>query len=628
MKAVYWSLEEKEPLASTKFEKSQGLFQTRVDSVRRRALFLIRENGIISVVALRSDGKSERLGALEFAGTQDEAGRWSTVATLERTSGRILGVSTETDVFVLDVGEHELGPARHIGRHERPVVAIRCDPQGRFVATADAEGEIHLWDVNGSSSPIVLKAPPGIQYIGFTPNGTLMSSRSLNEEGLNRASVWDASELPPRLLRSFDLGKLADYLLNERIRRMVRWGVGELDIRIWSMGGPFDAEPLILNRGEVQRVTSAWFNPLGDWLVTADATGLSLWPFSKKYPVALQRHESLVIDLAFAPDGSWLASASVDDTIRLWPLEGEPPPPGRILGQGKFEVAVSPEGNQLLVGSNSGASFVFADGSPPITLEGLAGQVWGVAFSPDGRLAAGAGGQFDPAERVIQIWDVESGEAVKVLEVGEEPVVFDLQFMPEGRLLSTSASGLLSWNVETGERELIYEGMPSQFAASADGRRVVLTEKNDPAAWSGKVIHLEVDSGKVTPLDRFGSEVTAVALDPTGTFIVTGDRNGDVRVGLVDGGGPHLLIGHESTVWAVAIDPKGRWIASGCVDGIIRLWPMPDLTKPPLHTLPREELIAKLKTLTNIRVVRDPESSTGWTLTHDPFPGWETVPTW
>jgi hypothetical protein len=39
-------------------------------------------------------------------------------------------------------------------------------------------------------------------------------------------------------------------------------------------------------------------------------------------------------------------------------------------------------------------------------------------------------------------------------------------------------------------------------------------------------------------------------------------------------------------------------------------------------------LIAKLKTLTNLRVVRDPESSTGWKLTHDPFPGWETVPTW
>jgi hypothetical protein len=53
-----------------------------------------------------------------------------------------------------------------------------------------------------------------------------------------------------------------------------------------------------------------------------------------------------------------------------------------------------------------------------------------------------------------------------------------------------------------------------------------------------------------------------------------------------------------------------------------------DLSKPPLHTLPRDELIAKLKTLTNLRVVRDERDPTGWTLTHDPFPGWETVPSW
>jgi hypothetical protein len=46
-----------------------------------------------------------------------------------------------------------------------------------------------------------------------------------------------------------------------------------------------------------------------------------------------------------------------------------------------------------------------------------------------------------------------------------------------------------------------------------------------------------------------------------------------------------------------------------------------DFSKPPLHTLPHDELIAKLKTLTNLRVIRDEDSATGWKLTHDPFPG-------
>ena len=52
----------------------------------------------------------------------------------------------------------------------------------------------------------------------------------------------------------------------------------------------------------------------------------------------------------------------------------------------------------------------------------------------------------------------------------------------------------------------------------------------------------------------------------------------------------------------------------GSEDGTIRLWPMPDLSKPPLHTLPHNALLAKLKSLTNVRAVRDPSSDTGWKL--------------
>jgi hypothetical protein len=55
---------------------------------------------------------------------------------------------------------------------------------------------------------------------------------------------------------------------------------------------------------------------------------------------------------------------------------------------------------------------------------------------------------------------------------------------------------------------------------------------------------------------------------------------------------------------------------------------MSDLSKPPLHSLLRDEFIAKLKTLTNLRVVRDEESATGWKLEVGPFPGLETVPSW
>jgi len=99
-------------------------------------------------------------------------------------------------------------------------------------------------------------------------------------------------------------------------------------------------------------------------------------------------------------------------------------------------------------------------------------------------------------------------------------------------------------------------------------------------------------------------------------------------VSTADGGEPHLLPGQESEIWNITVSPDGRWIATGGADSTIRLWPIPDLSKPPLHTLPRDELIAKLKTLTNLRVLRGKGSSAGWKVEVGPFPGWETVPEW
>ncbi len=90
----------------------------------------------------------------------------------------------------------------------------------------------------------------------------------------------------------------------------------------------------------------------------------------------------------------------------------------------------------------------------------------------------------------------------------------------------------------------------------------------------------------------------------------------------------HLLPGHVGGTWDAAISPDLRWVASTGEDNTLRLWPMPDLSKPPLHTLPHDELLAKVKSLTNIRAVRDPKSATGWSIELGPFPGWKNLPTW
>ena len=58
----------------------------------------------------------------------------------------------------------------------------------------------------------------------------------------------------------------------------------------------------------------------------------------------------------------------------------------------------------------------------------------------------------------------------------------------------------------------------------------------------------------------------------------------------------------------------------------IRLWPMPE--DEPFHTLPYEDLLARLRALTNLRAVIDEASPTGYRIEAEPFAGWGEVPTW
>src|SRR5262249_52172888 len=114
--------------------------------------------------------------------------------------------------------------------------------------------------------------------------------------------------------------------------------------------------------------------------------------------------------------------------------------------------------------------------------------------------------------------------------------------------------------------------------------------------------------------------------DPTGQMIATASLDGTVRIGPVSGDEPHLFFGHEGWTNAMAFSPDGRWVATGGVDFTIRLWPVPEAGKRPLHRRPYQDVLSALRSRTNLRAVRDPQSPTGWKLEVGPFPGWAKLP--
>jgi WD40 repeat protein len=243
-------------------------------------------------------------------------------------------------------------------------------------------------------------------------------------------------------------------------------------------------------------------------------------------------------------------------------------------------------------------------------------------------VAAGAGYLF-PKDALVRVWDLGTGE-VQVLDAGDGAFICWLKFASESELLVATEKTLRRWDLLgaapriVGEVDVSHHERGDEVVIrdfSPDGRKLLLS--------AGERLWIEdVGTHAIRDLIWNGREDSWVSFDPTGELVVSGDGQGAVRVGSARGGEPHLLLGHEDAVQFVSVSPDGQAVAAGGVDGSIRIWPMPDLSKPPLHTLPRADLLAKLKSLTNLRAVRDPESETGWRIDVGPFPGWETVPTW
>jgi WD40 repeat protein len=350
--------------------------------------------------------------------------------------------------------------------------------------------------------------------------------------------------------------------------------------------------------------------------------------------------------LAFSADGRWLAAIWPSARAKLFPLprvdRSDLP---KLVEPGILCNPVFNAAGTRLGGGNAGQNLkvVPLDGGAPTRLEGFQSDTFveAVGFSPSGRRVAAASGiSYD--EKRLRVWDLNTGEA-RAFELprteatvtgftGGLDNVNHLWFSDEETLVTVGGTHFLRWNLQNGSYEEVRSVDPVQgrkAAASADVQKVVIiAAESGEEEWCDTAELHDLAAGTVEELPSFGDCIRAIALDPKGAVMVTGDEEGIIRVGRIAGGEPHLLVGHRGAVENVVVSPDLRWVASTGSDSTLRLWPMPDLDQPPLHTLPRDELIAKLHTLTNLRAVRDDESSTGWKIEVGPFPGWTTVPEW
>ena len=474
--------------------------------------------------------------------------------------GTLLAVASSIGTWIHDAatGQEIDLLTKHTGR----VLCVAFSPDGKTLASGNADNTIRLWDTQSRTHLKTLNGHTDtVLGVVFSADGTTLASGSSD----NTLRLWDAQtgELQ-KTLKGHTNGVLS--VVFGPNGKTLASGGKDNTLRLWDVqtGTLQKTLDLIEHTEEILRMA---FSP--------DGKTLASWDFGWDVPIRLwdvqtgEVQKTLkgeerdgVEDMAFSPDGKTLASAMDNGTLRLWDVQTGKR--HRILTGHKdlvFSVAFSPDGKTLTSGGRDGTLRLWdrETGECRNTRTGYTSEVMSVAFSPDGKTLASAMG-----DETVGLWDAQTGILHWLLNIQPRThTIESMTFSPDGKVLAGGGSHYVVhlWNAETGERQktLGAHDIVTSVAFSPDGR-ILASASRDKAVrlWDTQTGELR------NTLSGHTDWVNSVAFSPDGTTLASASN--DTTIHLWDtqtGELRRTFTGHEDVINSVAFSPDGKVLASG-----------------------------------------------------------------
>jgi WD40 repeat protein len=340
------------------------------------------------------------------------------------------------------------------------------------------------------------------------------------------------------------------------------------EVRVWQADGQILYH---IWQAHTERAWSLAFSPDGRMLVSGSWDGLvKLWEVETGSLVWSGRHTGIINSVAFAPDGSLLASAGANETI-LWEVKSGTQAHTLTHPDQVISVAWSPQGQLLATGDVEGRIRLWSvhETEPAICMQTLTAHtklISELAFAPDGSVLASA--SYDST---VKLWDVAAGRLDQTL-TGHSERIHRVAWSPDGRLLASGGyeKAIWLWDVEQNRYRGTLQGHTDSvldLAFTPDSRRLLSCGDSTLRLWDIESLRcIRVLQGNVEALFD-------VDWSPDGTRLASGGSDKLVTIFDATEGTPsRVLRGHGGLVFGVAWSPDGRRLASSSWDTTVRVW--------------------------------------------------------